>query len=137
MYKTFLRSAAAAAFTLLSAGAAMAQTYPTSVVGVWTIRANDTQPFTVTVSSQSSDSPCALLGGTMGAPNDTIVGFYCPATGMISFLRNSAQTGATYQVFSGALSWTGAKTYMTGTFTNYSGSGDTGAYGFTAYAGQS
>jgi hypothetical protein len=133
MKKTFKSLAAAAAMTLL-AGGALAQTYPTSIVGNWTIRANDTQPFTITISSQSSDAPCALIGGLMGAPNDTVVGYYCPATGLVSFLRNSANTGATYQVFSGMLSWTGTTTYMTGAFSNFAGGADTGAFGFTASA---
>jgi hypothetical protein len=133
MKKTFQTIAAAAAMTLFAGGAAMAQAYPTSIVGTWTIRANNTQPFTFTVSSQSSDAPCALIGGLMGAPNDTIVGYYCPATGSVSFLRNSSNTGATYQVFTGALSWTGSNTYMTGSFSNFSGGNDTGSFGFTAY----
>jgi hypothetical protein len=133
MTTIFSRTAAAAAFMLLSAGGALAQSYPTGITGTWTIRANNTELFTFAVDTQSTDAPCAAITGTMGAPNDTIAGYYCPATGGVSFLRNSAQTGATYQVFTGQLSWTGAKTYMNGTFTNYAGSGNTGAYGFTAY----
>ena len=134
MKKTFQSLAAAAAITLIAGGAAMAQTYPTGIVGTWTIRANDTAPFTFTVSSQSSDAPCAAISGLMGAPNDTIAGYYCPATGGVSFLRNSASTGATYQVFTGELSWTSTNTYMTGSFSNFAGGNDTGSYGFTAYA---
>ena len=132
MKKTLQCFAAAAATTLIAGGAAIAQTYPTSIVGTWTIRANDTAPFTFTVSSQSSDAPCAAISGSMGAPNDTIAGYYCPATGGVSFLRNSSQTGATYQVFTGNLSWTGANTYMTGSFSNFAGGNDTGSFGFTA-----
>ena len=131
MTKMFLRATAAAAF-LLSAGAAMAQSYPANVVGTWSIRANTTDLFTVTVNAQSADTPCAAITGVMGAPNDTITGYYCPATGGISFLRNSAQTGATYQVYTGQLSWTGKETYMNGWFSNYAGSGNTGGYSFTA-----
>jgi len=118
--------------TLITAGSALAQGYPTTVVGTWTIRANDTLPFTFTVQAQSSDSPCALITGVMGAPNDSIVGYYCPANGGVSFLRNSSNTGATYQVFTGQLSWGGSETYMTGTFTNYAGGNNTGAFSFSA-----
>jgi hypothetical protein len=134
MNNLFRTIAAAAAMTTFVAGAAMAQSYPESIVGTWTIRANDTLPFTFTVSSQSSDAPCAVISGLMGAPNDTIAGYYCPATGEVSFLRNSSNTGATYQVFTGNLSWTGGSSYMTGSFSNFAGGNDTGAYGFTAYA---
>ncbi len=130
---TFL--SAATAGLLLAAGAASAQSFPAAIIGQWTIRANNTQPFTFSVQAQSSDTPCAQITGLFGAPNDPIIGYYCPLTGVVSFLRNSAQTGATYQVFSGQVSWKGtggAPTRMAGSFTNYAGSGDTGAYGFTA-----
>ena len=135
MNKYLALLSAAAIGTLLTAGAALAQTYPTSVVGQWTIRANDTQPFTFTVQQQSSDSPCAQITGIMGAPNDAIAGYYCPATGQVSFLRNSSNTGATYQVFTGQTSWAGSgdvQTQMTGNFSNYAGGDDTGAFSFMA-----
>jgi hypothetical protein len=132
MSKIFWRSAALAAITMLSIGAANAQTYPASVTGSWTMRANDTLPFTFTVNSQSSDAPCALINGQLSS-GDTITGYYCPATGGVSFLRNSASTGATFQVFSGQVSWAGSPSYMTGSFSNFAGGNNTGSYGFTAY----
>ena len=135
MNKSLSLLSAAAIGTLLSAGAASAQTFPTSVVGQWTIRANDTGLFTFTVQQQSSDSPCAQITGIMGAPNDTIAGYYCPATGQVSFLRNSSDSGATYQVFTGQTSWAGSgdvPTQMAGDFTNYAGGDNTGAFSFTA-----
>ncbi len=95
-------------------------------------RQNDTLPFTFTVQSQSSDTPCAAITGLMGAPNDTVAGYYCPASGQISFLRNSSNTGATYQVFTGRLSWVGSSTQMTGNFSNYSGGDNNGAFSFAA-----
>ncbi len=52
----------------------------------------------------------------------------------MSFLRNSAQTGAIYQVFTGELARMARKTYMTGSFYNVSGDNDTGSFGFTASA---
>jgi hypothetical protein len=118
--------------TLISGGSALAQAYPTSVVGTWTIRANNTLPFTFTVQSQSADSPCAVIAGVMGSPNDPIAGYYCPATGQVSFLRNSASTGATYQVFTGEVSWVGSPTLMTGNFSNYAGGNNNGAFSFSA-----
>jgi len=123
--------AAAAAMTLVAGGAAMAQAYPTGIVGTWTIKANNTHPFTFTVSSQSTDSPCAQIAGTMST--DTIAGYYCPTTGAVSFLRNSGSSGATFQVFTGNLSSAAKKTYLTGSFSNFAGGDDTGSYGFMAY----
>ncbi len=121
--------------SLITAGSALAQAYPTSVVGTWNIRANDTLLFTFTVEKQSSDSPCAQITGVLGAPNDPIVGYYCPTTGLVSFERNSANTGATFQVYTGQLSWAKSGkpyTQMTGNFSNYGGGDDTGAFAFTA-----
>ena len=131
MKKLLTRTAAAVGMALLAAGAASAQSYPGNISGTWNIRANDTEIFTFTISSQSSDTPCALITGVIGAPNDTLVGYYCPATGGVSFLRNSASNGATYQVYTGQVSWLGDQTNLTGNFTNYGGT-NTGAYGFTA-----
>jgi hypothetical protein len=132
MKKLLTLLSASGVATLITAGSALAQAFPTTVVGTWTIRANDTLPFTFTVQSQSSDSPCALINGLMGAPNDTIVGYYCPATGAVSFLRNSSNTGATYQVFTGQVSWASSQTQMTGNFSNYAGGNNTGAFSFSA-----
>jgi hypothetical protein len=121
--------------TMITAGAAMAQTYPTSIVGTWTIVANNTQPFTFTVQAQSSDSPCAQITGAL-ASGDTILGYYCPATGAISFERNASSTGVTFQVYTGSLSWAGSTTYLTGSFANYDdvddSGNDVGAYAFSA-----
>jgi hypothetical protein len=129
---------AAAIATLLAGGSAMAQTYPFNIVGTWSIRANDTDIFTFTVQQQSSATPCAYITGIMGAPNDPIAGYYCPATGEVSFLRNSSSSGATYQVFTGQTSWQGnssVPTQMTGDFTNYGGDNNNGAFSFNASFG--
>ncbi len=121
--------------TVMSAGAAFAQSYPTSIVGSWTILANNTQT-TFTVQAQSSTSPCAQITGVLGATNDTLLGYYCPATGAVSFERNASDTGVTFQVFTGSLSWTGTTTQMTGSFANYddvdNSGNDVGAYSFSA-----
>jgi hypothetical protein len=72
MRKFLTLCSAAGIASLIAAGSALAAAYPTSVLGTWTIRANDTQPFTFTVQTQSSDAPCAVITGVLGAPNDTI-----------------------------------------------------------------
>jgi hypothetical protein len=131
MKKLLTLLSASGVATLITAGSALAQAFPTTVVGTWTIRANDTLPFTFTVQSESSDSPCALINGVIGGP-DALVGYYCPATGAVSFLRNSANTGATFQVFTGQVSWVGSQTQMTGNFSNYAGGNNNGAFSFSA-----
>jgi hypothetical protein len=105
------------------------------VLGTWSIRANNTGVFTFTVSTESSDTPCAYITGVLGDTNDGIAGYYCPATGQVSFLRNSSNTGATFQVFTGQVSWTGNSnvlTQMSGNFSNYGGGDNTGAFSFLA-----
>ncbi len=134
MKKYLLPLAACGFVTLLSAGSALAQSYPANVLGSWSIRANNTGVFTFTVSTESSDAPCAYITGVLGDTNDGIAGYYCPATGQVSFLRNSVSGGGTYQVYTGQLSWAGnsdIETQMTGSFTNYGGT-NTGAFAFTA-----
>jgi hypothetical protein len=126
--------AASGAASVIAAGSAMAQAYPASVTGNWTILANNTQAFTITINTQSTDSPCALLNGTFPSTADSLVGYYCPATGAVSFLRNSGNTNATFQVFTGSLSSAGAQNQMTGSFTNYSGGNNVGAFSFSAVA---
>jgi hypothetical protein len=129
---------ASGAASLVAAGPASAHSYPKTIVGTWNIRANDTQVFTFTVQNQSSAGSCPLITGVLPAPNgtnDQIVGFYCPSTGLVSFERNSGNTGATFQVFTGQVSWTGSGgvlTQMTGNFSNYAGGDNTGAFAFTA-----
>jgi hypothetical protein len=135
MNKTLALLFASGVASVIGAGSASANTYPTSVVGTWNIRANDSQVFTFTVKNQSSDNPCAQITGVLGAPNDPIVGYYCRATGLFSFERNSASTGATFQVFTGQASWAGNSsipTRITGNFSNYAGGDNTGAFAFTA-----
>jgi hypothetical protein len=121
---------------VLTAGAAQAQSYPASLVGTWTILANNTQDFTFTVQTQSSDSPCAQITGVLGATNDLLLGYYCPATGAVSFERNASNTGVTFQVFTGSLSTAGSTLQMTGSFANYdnvdNNGNDVGAYSFSA-----
>jgi hypothetical protein len=118
--------------TVMAAGAAMAQSYPASLLGTWTILANNTHDFTFTVQSQSSDTPCAQITGVLGAPNDLLLGYYCPATGAVSFERNASTSDVTFQVYTGSVSTTGSTLQMTGGFSNYSGGSDTGAYSFSA-----
>jgi hypothetical protein len=114
----------------------MAQAYPTSLIGTWAIVANNTQGLTFTVQAQSSDSPCAQITGVLGDTNDIVLGYYCPATGAVSFERNASDTGVTFQVYTGSLSTTGSTLRMTGSFSDYDnvdGNGnDVGAYSFSA-----
>jgi len=126
--------AASSIATVITAGAAFAQSYPTSIVGTWTIIANNTHDFKFTVQTQSSDSHCAQITGTFST--DSLLGYYCPATGLVSIERNASNSGVTFQVYTGSLSTTGSTLRMTGSFANYdnvdNNGNDVGAYAFTA-----
>jgi hypothetical protein len=128
--------AAVAGASLLAAGPALANSYPSTVVGTWVLRANNTQEIGITIDNQGSVGVCNQISGILGAnggPQDKVVGYYCPATGQISFLRNAAGTGVTYQVFTGQLSAAGQfEPQMTGSFLSFGGGSNNGAFSFWA-----
>lgn len=131
MKKLLTLLSASGVATLITASSALAQAFPTTLVGTWSVRANNTD-LTLIVQSQSSDSPCAQITGTMGGSTGPIVGYYCPATGVVSFLLNSGSGGATYQVYFGQASSPGSQTQITGNFTSFDGGNGNGAFSFSA-----
>jgi hypothetical protein len=127
--------AAVAGASLLAAGPALA--YPSEAVGTWPLRADNTQALNLIILKQGSVGACPQISGVLGPYGepgpDTVVGYYCPATGQISFLRNAAGTGATYQVFTGQLSAAGQFVpQMTGSFLSFDGGNNNGAFSFWA-----
>jgi hypothetical protein len=131
MKKLLTLLSASGVATLITASSALAQAFPTTLVGTWSVRANNTD-LTLTVQSQSSDSPCAQITGTLYGSAGPIVGYYCPATGLVSFELNAGSAGATYQVYFGQASWAGTETEITGNFTSYDGGNGNGAFSFSA-----
>jgi hypothetical protein len=125
MYKSI--SLAAAIAVAASFGPAHASSWPLSVVGTWDMLANQNSPV-LTITSQGASGKCRPIGGTIvdtatGA-NDIIIGFYCPSSGRISFLRNNSRTNDTFQVFVGNLSDappSGHERRMGGTFLEETG----------------
>lgn len=98
-----------------------------SVVGTWNVRANQSVG-TMNITFQSATGACRKISGDiLGLP---MVGFYCPATGRIQFLRNNL-VRTTFQVYSANLSFTSASTnYMSGSFSSFDTS--LGEYSFYA-----
>jgi hypothetical protein len=118
-----------------AAGQAMASAWPASVVGVWSMSANQSG-LTLTISTQKGSGTCKVITGTLvdvfnGNQSNTIQGFYCPTSGRIHFLRIDTTTGQTFQVFAGNLSYPGSPTYMAGNFAEDGGS-TPGEYDFFA-----
>jgi hypothetical protein len=120
MYKSI--TLAAGIGVALSFGAAHASSWPASVVGTWNMLANQNSPV-LTITSQGNSGKCQPISGTLvdsaTDANDDIAGFYCPASGRISFLRIIPSNNETFQVFIGNLSDkpnSGNKRLMGGTF---------------------
>jgi hypothetical protein len=85
----------------LYACAALADGWPPSVIGNWSVEANNALG-QLLITSQGPVGQCRPIAGTIfGNP---IQGFYCPGSGRISFLRKIASTNDTFQVYSGNLS---------------------------------
>ncbi len=102
----------------------MADGWPLSVVGNWSVVAN--QSFgTLSITSQGLGD-CQPIKGTIFG--NTIVGFYCPHSGRIHFLRNNGAT--TIQDYTANVSQTGTTLRMGGTFAS-----DLGAFGEYNFSG--
>ena len=138
-HKSFIAILAVATMAVgLFAGSAMANIYPSSVVGTWNALSNQSD-LTITISNQASSGNCrAILGIIDDLTNggtSNLVGFYCPGTGRFNFVRNDPTSGTTVQDYSGDVSITGSHLYMGGFFAqvvNEGGAGITGEYNFFA-----
>jgi hypothetical protein len=112
---------------LLMSQLANADGWPTSVVGTWSVRANNTVG-TMHITFQQSTGQCQqILGDIFGNP---LQGFYCPSSGRIHFLRKIASTNDTVQDYSANLSQNAATNFMSGLFASDGGS--FGEYNFAA-----
>lgn len=118
---------ALAGAVLLSAPAAHASSWPAHVVGTWDMQADQNSPV-LTITSEGTSGKCRSIAGTMSdaatGANGPIIGFYCPSSGRITFLRNDPTTNETFQVFVGNLSDTptaGNQRRMGGTFMEETG----------------
>jgi hypothetical protein len=132
---------AAAAVVALAGNAAHAGSYPYKLgPATWYGVANNYDVL-ITISGQTFGSPCGQISGTMGnkgQPADsTIQGYYCPATGKLTFLRKSKSNNVTFQSYTGWMSQADGKhvPQMSGVFTEMVNPKALGDYGFSAYQG--
>jgi hypothetical protein len=122
------------AVSAASANVAMADGWPLSIVGNWSIIGNQS-PGTLTVATQAAIGNCRRITGTVypGTPvASPMEGFYCPFSGRLQFVRKSPATNDTYQVWTGNVSQDGVVDRMGGTFTSVSAplGGSLGEYNF-------
>jgi hypothetical protein len=98
---------------------ALADGWPTSVLGTWSVIANHSTG-TLLITTQVSSGDCQFISGDIfGNP---MHGFYCPQSGRIHFLRTV--NGATIQDYTGNLSQAlaGAPLLVAGTWDSDGGS---------------
>jgi hypothetical protein len=111
--------------------AAFADGWPTSVVGKWSVNANNTTGI-LQINSQSTTGNCRTISGYIFG--DQIVrGFYCPYSGRINFLLNGIGSlygdDGLYQVYSGNLSQNGSSLTIGGSYTDYNNPGEYSFFG--------
>ncbi len=117
------------------ANTAMADGWPLSVVGSWSIIGNQHNGL-LNIVSQAAVGNCRRITGT-AYPGTTVAhpieGFYCPFSGRIQFVRKQPASNDTLQVWTGNVSQDGVVDRMGGTFTSVSsalGGGSLGEYNF-------
>jgi hypothetical protein len=98
---------------------ALADGWPLSVLGSWSVLANQSSG-TLSITSQGTGN-CQKITGTIFG--NAMVGFYCPFSGRIHFLRNNS-SGITIQDYTANLSQNVSPLRMGGTFAS-----DLGAFG--------
>jgi hypothetical protein len=118
-----LSSGLIALIPIVLSEAALADGWPTSVVGNWNVNANNSVG-TLSINTQSSTGNCRSITGTIFG-NPLKSGFYCPLSGRIHFIRQ--QNGNSFQVYSANLSQNATTLRMGGLFSDF---GQPGEYSF-------
>jgi len=133
MKKSIMLLSAAGLAGMFASGSAFAQAPASVVSATWHLRANNAGPVTLDIKSQGSVGNCPTISGTFvdSAGTSDVVGFYCPSTGLISFLRTNSK-GSSNQAYTGqviTLSTNPTVLEMDGTFLAVSSTAN-GAYPF-------
>lgn len=116
---------------------ALADGWPSRVVGRWPMAANRSIGV-LDITSQANSGQCQAIAGTIfgagaGIIGNNVKGFYCPGSGRIGFVRQSKQGDLPIQFYSGNVSQTGRVIAIGGTVANWDTTGGSlGEYGFFA-----
>ena len=119
----------------LATSVATAATWPANIIGSYTGGAN-TATIQLKITSQANGTPCVAIGGNLvdtgAGSTDPVVGYYCPKSGAIAFVRNDPATGQTFQVYRGNFAVTAPRqsNKLGGTFGEYDALGNLGEYPF-------
>jgi hypothetical protein len=113
---------------------AFAANWPPSIVGTWIGFGNQAE-LKLVITNQGGTGECKAIAGTLsnvqGGGSSNIQGFYCPATGRVSFVRKDAKTNATFQSYTANVSDAGPELRMAGTFAEVNFAGHLGEYNFS------
>lgn len=130
MLKVSAISIAICAMLTVDAAPAVADGWPLSVVGTWSVLGNFS-PGVLSISAQDNSGQCQFITGTIYG--DPVQGFYCPGSGRIQLIRKRRDNNDTVQVWTGNLSQASSTLHMAGTFTAVdNGGGSLGEYSFNA-----
>ncbi|WP_375496021.1 hypothetical protein [uncultured Nostoc sp.] len=99
--------------------AAFADGWPTSVVGNWSVNANNSTGI-LSITNQAPTGNCRAISGSSGG-SSIIRGFYCPYSGRINFIIQSSNH---LQVYSANISQNASTVRMGGLFTDYDHPGE-------------
>lgn len=105
--------------------AAFADGWPTSVVGNWSVNANNTVG-SLNITTQAPTGNCRSITGTIFG-NSFTKGFYCPFSGRIHFIRQSGSNF--FQVYSGNVSQNATTLRVGGLFSDFSQPGEYSFFG--------
>lgn len=103
--------------------AAFADGWPTSVVGNWSVNA-DNYTGILSITNQATTGNCRRISGTIFGESST--GFYCPYSGRINFIRKHSNFD---QVYSANISENGSPVRISGLFTDYDQPGEYSFFG--------
>lgn len=107
-YKTLLMACAILAGGAAATGASANPSWPSKILGSWNGIANQS-PIVLNVTSQTTGKTvCDNISGTIqdvnGGFTGNMIGYYCPSSGAVEFLRYPSGSNVPFQVYSGNLS---------------------------------
>ena len=106
--KRLLLTCAILAGCIASATASADTKWPNKIVGTWKGTSNQS-PIVLTISTETTGAYlCHNLTGTIedvkGNFTGNMIGFYCPASGNVEFMRYPTGSNVAFQVYNGSLS---------------------------------
>ncbi len=111
-----------------SAASAGVPVWPGSIIGTWSGLSN-LSPIVLTVSTQTAGGKCQSISGTVKEVADgssgNMLGYYCPSSGAVEFLRFPTKSNVAFQAYTANLSQSDAPksvggVFIAGTFSQYS-----------------